>query len=286
MKIFPFDSVYKTDCAFCLGRFDGLHIGHRKLVERAKETGFETALFTIKSEKTRDIFTFEELVSASDSVGVRSLVYATASPEFFDTLPDDFLDGFFQRFSPKAFVCGKDFTYGRDRLGNVETLKNFCVKKNVPVYVVDTVTADGVKISSRDIKAKLLGGDIVGANALLGEKFSVEGVAELGRGDGARLGFKTANVVYSENKTPVKQGVYATQTAVDGKVYDSLTNYGTAPTFGFERVLLETHILGFDGDLHGKTIRVFFTEFLREDEKFSDKEQLIARIKKDIEYYD
>ena len=149
-----------------------------------------------------------------------------------------------------------------------------------------TVKKDGKKISSSAVKELLSSGDVDKAAELLGSAFKIAGRVERGRSDGAKLGFKTANLQYPADKAEIMRGVYATKTVIDGVTYPSLTNVGAALTFGLNNTLVETHVIGFDGEIYGKTISVSFVKFLRENRKFSSAEELKNQIEKDLKFYD
>ena len=288
MKIFSFSDNSAVPCALCPGRFDGLHLGHRALIAKAKEyKNLKTALFTIKSPAaSKNIFDFDELIFACETLGVNLLVAADATADFFSTSPEDFLSALIDRFCVKALICGEDFTYGRLRAGNAYTLEKFCKERGIAVSVVKTVKKDGKKISSSAVKELLSSGDVDKAAELLGSAFKIAGRVERGRSDGAKLGFKTANLQYPADKAEIMRGVYATKTVIDGVTYPSLTNVGAALTFGLNNTLVETHVIGFDGEIYGKTISVSFVKFLRENRKFSSAEELKKQIEKDLKFYD
>lgn len=291
MKILSFKEKSNKDCVVCLGRFDGLHKGHRKLVSEgasiAENEGLSLCLFTIRpTGASENILLFDELCDRCERLGVETLIFGNDSPEFFDTSADDFLSVLKDGFSAKYFVCGEDFTYGAGRKGNVATLFNFCRENSVDCRVVDILTVDGEKVSSSKIKEMLSEGKVFEAAKLLGEEFCVSGEVVEGRKVGRKLGFSTANVVYPDKKAKIARGVYATKTVVDGVTYNSVSNFGSAPTFGAYSELLETHVIGFGGDLYGKNITVKFVDFMRENKKFADENELIEQLKKDIKYYD
>ena len=288
MKILSFFQSSAVPRAICLGRFDGLHKGHISLIDAARSfRDLKPALFTIKSaEPSRDILTFSELLSACDKAGIETVIAANADKEFFSTAPKDFLNALKDRFAVKAVVCGEDFTYGNARSGNTETLKDYCSANGIDLRVIKTVTLNGEKVSSSKIKEALTLGDITRANSMLGRPYFISGIVGRGRGDGAKLGFKTANIDYPQDKTEIKSGVYATETIIEGKKYKSVTNVGASLTFGQSRPVVETHVLNFDGDLYGQNIIIQFNVFLRDGIKFSSAKELKAQIEKDIKYYD
>lgn len=291
MKVISFSEKQNIDSVICLGRFDGLHKGHRKLIEEAKKLAAKNdlslSLFTIRPKRSKsDLLTFDEFTEKCRSLGIETIIYAEDEPSFFDTAPADFLNGLKERFSARCFVLGKDFTYGKAKRGNAKTLEKYCKENSLLYKVVDIVEYSGIKISSTDIKNYLINGEIKLAKALLLDEFSVRGEVIRGRSEGSRLGFSTANINYPDDKVRIKRGVYATRTVVEEKEYNSISNFGSAPTFGFEEELLETHIIDYDGDLYGKKITIKFVDFIRENKKFADKDQLIDQLNKDKKYYD
>ena len=290
MRVLSFADSSDRGAVICLGRFDGLHIGHKKLIEMAERVSagaLEVDLFTLRfPEPKGDIFSFDELLAACEKAGVDTVVYADVDNSFFSLTPSAFTDALKERFNARRFVCGEDFSYGKNRSGNVATLKDYCDSNGLYLTVAETVTADGEKVSSTLIRSLLSEGKVRRANELLGYVYSVKGIVISGRKDGRKLGVSTANVAFPKEKAKILSGVYATETTVDGKTYKSVSNYGGAPTFGIENSVVETHILDYDGDLYGKEIKIGFVDFIRKNIKFDTKEQLEERLKKDIGFYD
>ncbi|MBQ7924446.1 MAG: riboflavin biosynthesis protein RibF [Clostridia bacterium] len=269
----------KNGCVMLLGGFDGLHAGHKTLVGRAKQYALPIGAMTILGGKNGDsLFTVEERLEMFSSVGV-AFVFELPFSEIKDYSPETFANLLEERFSPKAFVCGDDFRFGKMAAGTPETLK--CATQ-VPVEIVELLQKDGEKISSTTVKARLEQGDIEKANELLGERFFLIGEVVKDRQIGKKLGFPTANIVYPSGKFPLKNGVYETRATIDGKRYKGITNYGARPTFGDETVLTETHFDGFAGDLYGKKIKLEFVRFMRDITKFDGAEALKTQLQKDL----
>ena len=266
-------------CVMLLGGFDGLHAGHKTLVERAKSYALPIGAMTIVGGKTGEsLFTREERISMFQSVGV-DFIFELPFAEIKDYSPEQFARLLEEKFSPKAFICGDDFRFGKCALGTAETLKEMT---KIPVEIVELLQKDGEKISSTTVKKRLAVGDISTANELLGEKFFLIGEVVKDRGVGKTLGFPTANIAYPKGKFPLKKGVYETCATIDGKTYKGITNYGARPTFDDESVWTETYFDGFSGDLYGKTLKLGFTRFLREIVKFDGVNALIEQLQKDM----
>lgn len=261
-----------------LGGFDGLHIGHRLLVARAKESNLPVGIMTIVGGKDRALFTFEEREEIFKNEGI-DFVFELPFEEIKTLSPAQFLSILEENFSPKLFLCGDDFKFGFGASGNIETLKS---STQVCVEVVNLLKINGEKISSSSIKHALKSGEIEKANLLLGEDFFLKGEVVKDRGVGKTLSFPTANIAYPKEKFPLKQGVYASWAEIDGKLYHGVTNYGARPTFDNQTVTTETHFIGFDGDLYGKTITVYFTRYLRDIQKFDSVEDLKNQLMQDI----
>lgn len=265
--------------AMLLGGFDGLHVGHRLLLNCAKQSGFPVGVMTIVGGKEDSVFTFVEREDVFKRAGV-DFVFELPFAEIKDLSPDAFLALLEENFQPQLFVCGEDFCFGAKAQGNPKTIVE---RGQVRVEVLPLVEKDGKKISSTTVKDCLKCGDVHTANALLGERFFLIGKVKEDRKVGRKLGFPTANIAYPKEKFPLKKGVYETRVCVDGKEYKCITNYGARPTFDNEDVLTETHLDGFSGDLYGRALKVEFVRYLRDIRKFESAEDLKAQLQADIQ---
>ena len=265
-------------CVMLLGGFDGMHVGHTRLLSRALSFGLPVGVMTIVGGKGLGLFTLEERLSVFSSRGAD---FAFVLP--FDEIKNEFHFSFSrlltERFNVQALVCGEDFRFGKNALGTPQTLKD---DTRVRVEVEKLLEMNGEKVSTRTVKEKLLLGDIPRANALLGARFFLTGKVEADRKVGRTLGFPTANIAYPTDKFSIKKGVYETLVNVDGKTYKGITNYGTRPTFNDNAVWTETYLDGFSGELYGRTLKIEFNRFLREIKKFPNAEELKVQLERDI----
>ncbi len=286
-----FYSKFQKPIVLALGFFDGVHLGHKLLLKKAKsmlEKGDTFALFTIDGKFFKNeygnIFSYEEKRELYKSQGVEIVISAMASQDFFNLEPSQFLQILFNNYNIKAVVAGQDFKFGKNALGNENTLKEFCKNKGVKCEICPILEYQGKKISSKEIKEKLALGEIEKANQLLGENYFITGKVVHGRGVGKVELYPTANIMLNSEKLKIKSGVYATKTIIDGKSYNSVTNYGSCPTFNQENFSIETFVLNYQGDLYEKQIKIEFLSFIREITKFSSVEELKEQIKKDTEH--
>lgn len=265
--------------AMLLGGFDGLHVGHRKLLSRAKESGLSVGVMTIVGCKDdNSLFTFTEREEIFKSAGV-DFVFELPFAEIKDLSPCAFVQLLETQFAPKLFVCGTDFRFGAKAAGTPEMLKR---STQVCVEVLPLVEMDGEKVSSSYVKTLLKNGDVEQVNQLLTHPFFVMGEVYADRKIGRTIGFPTANIPYPAGKFPLRIGVYETRVCVDGKTYKGITNYGARPTFADETVVTETYLDGFDGDLYGKTLNVEFVRYLRNVQKFDSINDLKAQLDEDL----
>lgn len=276
----------------CLGRFDGVHLGHRSIILQASKLkqkfGNDIILSVFAFRRVDEagnrnrIYTFDENCDLIQSLSVDEVLYADETERFFNTTKSEFLNLLFKSHNPVAVVCGEDYTFGKDREGNVGYLREYCAEQNVFFLSLPILRENGKKVSSTLIKEDLLAGNVEEANTLLGSRYHITGTVLHGRSVGHTIGFPTLNVAISPLKCPVKTGVYSTLTTVDGKVYKSLTNYGSAPTFGQTEILAESYLLDFSEDIYGKTVKTEFVGFIRDDVKFDTVSDLITQLKKDV----
>ena len=269
----------ETGCVLLLGGFDGLHAGHKTLIERAKAHRLPIGATTILGGKEElGIFTLQEREQAFFQSGI-DFVLPFAFEEIKDFSAREFIAFLTENFSPKAFVCGDDFRFGKGALGTPETLKR---AGQVCVEIVKLFEVNGKKVSSRQIKSLLKEGEVERANTLLEQPFFLLGRVVGGRQIGRTMDFPTANIAYPNDKFPIKKGVYETRVQVGENTYKAITNFGARPTFDEQEVVTETYIDGFKGDLYGKELKVEFVRFLREIEKFESAAALKTQLERDI----
>lgn len=289
--IFKKDKIENGGSVIVLGGFDSVHRGHRALIARgyslAKKLSvpllvftFDTDLSAVSPVKKGLVFTYAERLCIFGECGVNGVIRARFNEEFAKISPYEFLNSLKNDFSPKAILCGKDYSFGYKAAGNAEYAEAFCEKSGITFGTMDFLQSGGEKISTRRIKELLTEGDIKKANYLLGEEYFIKAEIVHGREEGRKIGFPTANMLLDEQKYPIKRGVYFTKAEINGKTYLGITNFGTAPTFGIDKLIVETHFADFSGNVYGKEITLRFADFLREDKKFESvgdlKNQLAA----------
>ena len=272
-------NIPQKGAVMLLGGFDGLHIGHKKLLAKACSFGLPVGVMTIVGGKeSENLFTFVEREAVFAKNGI-DFVFELPFAEIRDMSPLAFMQMLEREFSPYAFVCGEDFRFGKDAVGSAKTLKEYT---RVRVEMEELLKKDGQKISTTGIKDWICKGEMEKANALLGDPFFLIGEVRRDRGVGRTIGFPTANIPYPCGKYPLKKGVYETRVTLDGKEYRCITNYGARPTFDDENVVTETYIDGFSGDLYGKTLTVTFVRYLRDIKKFDGIDGLQRQLEEDI----
>lgn len=281
LKIVDFTGKFDKNapCAALLGGFDGLHIGHRVLLEKAKSTGLPVGVMSIVGGKGEDLFTLSEREEIFRSLGV-DFAFETVFDRIRTLSPAAFAELMKKSFTPAAFFCGRDFRFGYGAEGDPEFLERYT---RVRVDVSDLLTEGGEKVSSSRVKELLSAGDAAGAAKLLGRDFFLRGEVVRGRQVGRSIGFPTANVFYPQGKYPLKRAVYEARAEAEGREYKGIVNYGSRPTFDNGQVLTETYLDGFTGDLYGRTVEIRFVRFLREIRKFASAEELKRQLTTDME---
>lgn len=268
-----------SPCVALLGGFDGMHVGHKKLLEKAKAYGLPIGVMSLVGCKGNEsLFTSEERANFFVGLGA-DFIFEASFSQIKDRSAEEFLQTLEKEFSPKVFICGDDFRFGKDALGDTKWLKR---ATQVSVQVEKLVKKNGEKVSATRIKSCLQQGDVKRANELLGERFFLIGEVFAERQVGRTIGFPTANVLYPADKFALKKGVYETRVVINGVEYKGITNFGHRPTFENNDVLTETYLDGFDGDLYGKKIKISFVRYLREIKKFDDATALKAQLTEDI----
>ncbi|SHI88935.1 bifunctional riboflavin kinase/FAD synthetase [Parasporobacterium paucivorans] len=285
-----------TDTAITLGKFDGLHKGHRKLLAvlaEEKKKGCLSVVFTfdmppvslICGDKPVYLLTRDERRIFHEENGVDVLIEFPFDMETAKMEPEDFVSEILVKsLGVKSLVCGSDFRFGHNRHGDTELLKELGSRYGFDTIVLELERDGDREISSTLIKRELIEGNLKKANEMLGYPFTVIGRVVYGNQLGRMLGSPTLNLLPPRNKILPPDGVYATRTIIEGKSHDGITNVGCKPTVSDEMVRgVETHLLDFEGNLYGKIIEVQFLEFIRPEKKFDNVNTLKNQILLDIE---
>lgn len=280
--------------AVALGYFDGIHNGHRavleKTLEEADKKGLSPAVL-IFSEHPRKVLSGRVPPMLTDEKTKSRLLcqmgftlYDFNFRESMNMEPEAFADEILiKKLGARVVVCGYDYRYGKGGSGNAETLKRDLEAHGVEVISIGQVMLADETVSSSKIRELITLGEVDRANKMLGRVFSYNRVVERGDALGRRLGFPTINQSFPEDFIVPKRGVYASLTRLGEKEYPSVTNIGIRPTVGGTAVRSETCILGFSGDLYGKNAEVGLLRFLRGEQKFSSLEELADTVKNDME---
>ena len=274
---------------FALGFFDGVHLGHRALldacVELAKERDCETAAITFESHP-QSLFSnaIPPLITSLEDRyrlllrnGVNHVYAYPVTEKVMSTPWRDFLEELLI-CGAVGFVCGDDFRFGHKGEGTAEKLKTFCEEKGIPCRCLGEQSVDGIRVSSTHIRRLLESGEVETANRFLGHPHILSGTVMPGRQLGRTIGIPTANLHLPEGVLIPKFGVYACRVSIDGENYLAVTNVGTRPTVSGHHITVEPWILDFAGDLYGKAITLEFHAFLRPERKFDSLEALKAAI--------
>jgi riboflavin kinase / FMN adenylyltransferase len=278
-----------------LGVFDGLHIGHQRImqrvVDRAKSVKAVPTAITfdphpravLHSESAPPLLqTLDQRLANFEFLGIEQTIVIPFTSEFAASPAEDFLSDIIRdRLHAKEVYLGKGFAFGKNRGGNIELLRKMSAELGFVADEVEEVQLHGQRVSSSAIRELLAEGRINLARRMLGRPYGVEGVIIRGLRRGHTIGFPTANLK-PHNRVIPRYGVYATATLIDGTWRKSITNIGVRPTFETEvEPSIESYIFDFDGDLYGDVLRVRFLHRIRDERKFNGINELKAQIERD-----
>lgn len=286
-----------------LGNFDGVHLGHqailKKMCRAVRQKGWKSAVYTFDPHPAKILApksappllqTLEQKLAFFRRLGLDFVILEKFDAKFSRLPARQFLQKILvDRLRVKGIWVGYDFTFGHQRLGNVEKLRNFCQNQGIDIAVMPAQFTQKALVSSTQIRALVSEGEVALAQKLLGRPFALIGKVVKGKGIGGKLGIHTANVKV-ENELLPKNGIYITSTTIprltthDSRLttYPSATSVGFNPTFPGKGFSVETHLIGFKGNLWGKKIEVAFLKWLRDELTFPNAETLATQIQKDI----
>ena len=290
MKIYeyPFKKAMAIQkSVIALGFFDGVHIAHRDLLLCAKETaekeGLAFGIFTFPAESdlkfgakrlysTKERLVFFEKLGADFTVIADFSKIAPMSPEDFvtKTLVED--------LKCDVAIVGFNYRFGKNASGDSLRLSELMKNAGKRAVIKEELRLGDTTVSASLIRHLLSDGDVKEAAKLLGIPYKISGKVEHGNGVGHALGFPTVNTSFGDDMIRLRSGVYKTAIPINDRIYVGITNVGVCPTFDEREVHAETYIIGFDGDLYGENLDIYFLDFLRDEKKFNSQKELIMQI--------
>jgi riboflavin kinase/FMN adenylyltransferase len=278
-----------------IGVFDGVHAGHRylleKLQQRAAEKNLLSGVVTFNPHPQSVLHPHDQLawlsslndrVTTFQQLGLNIVAVLTFTPKLAQLSARDFMSLLKKYLRMRGIMVGPDFALGRGGEGNINLLRTLGDEMKFSVEVISPYTVNGEIVSSTLIRQALTQGDMKRVEELMGHHFYLTGKVVNSDKRGRVLGFPTANLDIKPQQALPDNGIYATIARVDGKQFLSATNIGTRPTFGKGKRMLETHLLDYEGNLYGKEIRVEFVQKLRDEQRFLSSEELKTQIEKDV----
>ncbi len=286
------------DCktAVAIGKFDGIHLGHKKLLAHIldqKQDGLKATVFTFEpspeeffvGRPVKQLFTRNEKRKAFEEMGIDILVEFPLTAQTAATPPEDFVKTILvEDLKADYIAAGTDVSFGDKGRGDQHLLKYMSRELGFELCLIDKVMLDGEEVSSTRVRNQIADGEIPMAKRLLGNDYSISGIVEHGKHLGSTIGIPTVNVLPPANKLLPPFGVYSSTVVIGGVSYRGMTNIGRKPTVSSSnQVGVETYIYDFDEDVYGRQIEVRLHEFIRPEMKFDSVEALKKQMTSDIE---
>jgi riboflavin kinase/FMN adenylyltransferase len=291
LKIFPeFPASYSAvPSAVAVGAFDGVHLGHQKVLSIAADSGFCPVAVTFATHPQASLKRAPPRLSthavkrrAMQDAGVQFLLELDFN-RYQNCGYTDFFELLREKLNAKLIVCGQSFRFGKGGQGTPKTLAGLCEQSGVRLEVAQGVCVNDQPVSSTAVRFLIASGDIKTANAMLGRPFSFDFTVGQGDRRGRSFSIPTLNQPFPPGFVLPRFGVYVSDTKLNNEWRRSVTNIGIRPTYRTKTPAAETHVLGFCGDVYGQDMEVRLQDYLRPERVFASDEELKAVISKDIE---
>ena len=279
-----------------IGTFDGVHMGHRQIIDKLKseaiENDGETVIITFHPHPKkvvsssilgiRLINTLDERIELLDQLGIDHLVIVPFTEAFSNQTAEDYIKNFLiEKFHPHTIIIGYDHRFGRERLGDYRLLEKYAAEYNFQLKEIPKHILENISISSTNIRESIIHNDIITADTLLGYEFFFSGVVVHGDKMGRKLGYPTANLKISdEEKIIPGNGIFAVYAQTEGSTErkKGMMSIGFRPTVDGKNRVVEVNIIDFDKEIYGQTLKVFVKKYLRQEIKFDSLEDLVKQM--------
>lgn len=274
--------------ALALGTFDGLHMGHRAVLDAVLPfdsvvVSFRLPPRSVMTASSNLIMTPADKVSALTDYGIKR-VELLDFENARNTEAIQFLNELKSRYSPHLISCGYNYRFGKNAEGNTELLRSFCEENGIKFYCSECVFDGDTPINSTNLRALLREGEIEQANRQIYKGFGFSAPVLHGDARGRTIGFPTVNQKYPSDLVPLKFGVYTAKVIIDGESFDGISNIGIRPTWQTNDIMSETYIKDFSGDLYDRIVTIKPQRFIRPEQRFNSKDELLKAIRNDIKH--
>ena len=296
MKIF-YNYEKEIDLSLALGFFDGIHRGHKKVIENAvnfaKKNGLKSAVVSfvdhpscfILNRKPEYIIPIEDKIEKIKNLGADYLYLLNFDEKLKNLSKEQYFDFLQNMTSPKAITTGFNHYFGKNKMGNTDFLENACSEAGIVYKKIEPVKAGEDIVSSSLIRKAIMSADFEFAKTMTGYDFYIKGLVIKGSQTGQKMGYRTVNIKYPDNIIKIPYGVYCSQIQIDKKLYNSVTNWGIRPTITeYNEPVAETHIFDFDENIYAKPVKLVFLKKIREEQKFGSLDELKNQISRDAEF--
>lgn len=284
------DEFTSEKCYIALGYFDGMHLGHLKIIKTcisdAKRDKVLSSVLLLDFKNAKSITTIDDKIKILEELGIDTVYVIDFTDKLKRTEPKAFVkDILLDKLKAIKTYSGEDYTFGLDKLGDTALLKDMMKEAGGEAIVLNFELDEKMqKISSSNIKKLILSGEVMSANKELSRYYSIKSKVIHGKKYGSTVGIPTANLNINTGYIIPYQGVYVTKIKINDQIYKSVTSVGKNLSFNEDFVSVETNIFDFKDDIYDDTVRLYFIYRIRDMLNFEDKDNLIKQIKSDIDF--
>ena len=281
----------KNDSIITIGTFDGVHKGHKIVIDQLKNNLNLTPLVITFNKSPKEIINKDPIQSIYEirtkkklieNLGVKEIISIDFDDSIKNLKADEFISLLKKYLKLKVLVIGEDTTIGKDKIGKKNGLSDLLLKFNVNLKLIEVKESNKKKISSSEIKKQIFNGNLKEVNENLQNKYFMEGDVIEGKKLGRKLGYPTANLNFSKEIVIPKDGIYKTISVLGDESFSSITSIGNNPTFNEELKTIETYIIDFNQNIYNQKLKIIFIDFIREQIKFDNEQNLVSQMNKDL----
>ena len=281
----------KNESIITIGTFDGVHKGHKIVIDQLKNNLNLTPLVITFNKSPKEIINKDPIQSIYEirtkkklieNLGVKEIISIDFDDSIKNLKADEFISLLKKYLKLKVLVIGEDTTIGKDKIGKKNGLSDLLLKFNVNLKLIEVKESNKKKISSSEIKKQIFNGNLKEVNENLQNKYFMEGDVIEGKKLGRKLGYPTANLNFSKEIVIPKDGIYKTISVLGDESFSSITSIGNNPTFNEELKTIETYIIDFNQNIYNQKLKIIFIDFIREQIKFDNEQDLVSQMNKDL----